>query len=215
MSFIIGACSTSDLPKDYAEKHNIFILKYHVTIDNKHYRDGDLDTKTFFDMERSGLMPTTSLLTPDDITDDLEAVLSKGHDLLYIAFSSGLSGSCNNVMLVARELKEKYPDRKIIVIDSLCASLGHGLLIDYAVKMRDAGKSIEETAKWVESNKLSINHWFTVDSLFHLRRGGRVTGAAALSAICFISSPCSTLTMRAILFRAKKKEAQTCAQMPC
>lgn len=178
-NFIIGACSTSDLPKDYTEKHNLLILKYTFSIDNKEYKDGDMDTKTFFDMERDGHMPTTSLLTPDYITGEIEKVLAAGNDILYIAFSSGLSGSCNNVMLVARELREKYPERKFIVVDSLCASLGHGLLVDYAVKMRDNGKSIDEVAKWVESNKLAVNHWFTVDSLAHLRRGGRVTGAAA------------------------------------
>ncbi len=178
-SFVIGACSTSDLPKEYTDKHNILILKYTFTIDNKEYKDGDMDTKTFFDMERDGHLPTTSLLTPDYITEEVEKILIAGNDLLYIAFSSGLSGSCNNVMLVAREMSKKYPERKFIVIDSLCASLGHGLLLDYAVKMRDQGKSIDEVAKWVESNKLSINHWFTVDSLSHLRRGGRVTGAAA------------------------------------
>ena len=178
-SYIIGACSTSDLPKSYTDKHNILVLKYTFTIDNKEYKDGDMDTKKFFNMEREGHMPSTSLLTPDYITEEIEKVLQAGNDLLYIAFSSGLSGSCNNVMLVSRELKDKYPDRKIIVIDSLCASLGHGLLVDYAVKMRDAGKSIEDVAKWVEANKLAINHWFTVDSLAHLRRGGRVTGAAA------------------------------------
>lgn len=178
-SFVIGACSTSDLPKSYADKHNVFILKYTFTIDNKDYKDGDMDTKKFFDMEREGLMPTTSMLTPEGVTSTFEDLLAAGKDILYIAFSSGLSGSCNNVMLVARELREKYPDRKFIVVDSLCASLGHGLLVDYAVKMSDAGKSIDDVAKWVESNKLCINHWFTVDSLAHLRRGGRVTGAAA------------------------------------
>ncbi len=177
--FVIGACSTSDLPKYYTDKHGILILKYTFSIDNKEYKDGDMDTKKFFDMERDGYMPTTSLLTPDYITEEVEKVLSSGKDLLYIAFSSGLSGSCNNAMLVAQEMHEKYPERKFIVVDSLCASLGHGLLVDYAVKMRSEGKSIGETAKWVEANKFAVNHWFTVDSLSHLRRGGRVTGAKA------------------------------------
>lgn len=178
-SFAIGACSTSDLPKSYADNHNVFILKYTFTLDNKDYKDGDIDTKKFFNLEREGHMPTTSMLTPEGVTSTFEELLAAGKDILYIAFSSGLSGSCNNVMLVARELREKYPDRKFIVVDSLCASLGHGLLVDYAVKMREGGKSIDEVAKWVESNKLCINHWFTVDSLAHLKRGGRVTGAAA------------------------------------
>lgn len=178
-SFVIGTCSTSDLPKSYIEKHELLILKFSYMLDHKEYKDGDMDTKTFFDLERDGKLPTTSQLNPADIIPDFEKVLSSGKDLLYIAFSSGLSGSYNNLNLVAQDMRSKYPDRKIFVIDSLCASLGQGLLVDYAVKMRDEGKSIDEVAMWAEANKLGLNHWFTVDSLSHLRRGGRVTGAAA------------------------------------
>ncbi len=177
--FVIGTCSTSDLPQSYIKKHELLQLKFSYTIDHKEYKDGDMDTKTFFDLERDGKLPTTSQLTPADIIPVFDAVLSAGKDLLYIAFSSGLSGSYNNLSLVAQDMRKKYPDRKIVVIDSLCASLGQGLLVDYAVKMRGEGKSFDEVAKWVEANKLGLNHWFTVDSLGHLRRGGRVTGAAA------------------------------------
>lgn len=178
-SFVIGTCSTSDLPKSYIEKHELLILKFSYMLDHKEYKDGDMETKTFFDLERDGKLPTTSQLNPADIIPDFEKVLSSGKDLLYIAFSSGLSGSYNNLNLVAQDMRSKYPDRKIVVIDSLCASLGQGLLVDYAVKMRGEGKSIDEVAMWAEANKLGLNHWFTVDSLSHLRRGGRVTGAAA------------------------------------
>ena len=178
-TFTIATSSTSDLPVEYTDKHQIPIMKYTYLIDHQEYKDGDMDSKTFFDMERNGFLPSTSQLTPDEITKLFDKLLSEGNDLLYISFSSGLSGSYNNVKLVAEDMKKKYPGRKIFVIDSLCASLGLGLLVDYAVKMRDAGKSIEETTKWVEANKLCLNHWFTVDSLNHLRRGGRVTGAAA------------------------------------
>lgn len=178
-NFVIGTCSTSDLPGSYIEKNKLLLLKFSYTIDHKEYKDGDMDTKTFFDLERDGKLPTTSQLNPADIIPGFDSVLSSGSDLLYIAFSSGLSGSYNNLSLVAEDMRQKYPDRKIYVIDSLCASLGQGLLVDYAVKMREAGKSVDEVAKWVEANKLGLNHWFTVDSLSHLRRGGRVTGAAA------------------------------------
>lgn len=179
LKFSISTSSTSDLPVEYIEKHNIPVLKYTYTLGHKEYKDGDMAPKAFFDMERDGQLPTTSQLTPDEITQLFDSILSSGSDLLHIEFSSGLSGSYNNVKLVADEMRKKYPDRKLYVVDSLCASLGLGLLVDYAVNMRDSGKSIEETAKWVESNKLSLNHWFTVDSLSHLRRGGRVTGATA------------------------------------
>lgn len=179
LNYCISTSSTSDLPVEYTKKHDIPIMKYTYTIGHKEYKDGDMDPKAFFDMERGGELPTTSQLTPGEITPLFDSILSGGRDLLHIEFSSGLSGSYNNVKLVADEMRAKYPDRKIFVVDSLCASLGLGLLVDYAVKMRDAGKPIEETAKWVEANKLSLNHWFTVDSLGHLRRGGRVTGATA------------------------------------
>lgn len=179
LNYCISTSSTSDLPADYIEKHDIPVIKYTYTMGHKEYKDGDMDPKSFFDLEREGELPTTSQLTPDEITQIFDSILSSGRDLLHIEFSSGLSGSYNNVKLVADEMRTKYPDRKVFVVDSLCASLGLGLLVDYAVKMRDAGKSVDETAKWVEANKLGLNHWFTVDSLSHLRRGGRVTGAAA------------------------------------
>ncbi len=178
-NFVIGTCSTSDLPQHHIDKHEIAIVKFTFTVDHKEYKDGEMDAKVFFDMEREGHTPTTSQVTPDEYYQLFDGILASGQNLLYIAFSSGLSGSCNNAKLVADEMRTKYPDRKLFVIDSLCASLGQGLLVDYAVKMRAAGKSIEETAKWVEANKLGLNHWFTVDSLNHLKRGGRVTGAAA------------------------------------
>lgn len=178
-NFIIATSSPCDLPQEYVEKHNIPVIKYTFTIDQKDYKDGEMDIKEFYQLVRDGNMPTTSQLTPIEATEVFDEQLSKGNDVLYIAFSSGLSGSCSNVKLVLGDLKEKYPERKIYVVDSLCASLGQGLLIDYAIRMREDGKSIGETAKWLEANKLCLNHWFTVDSLNHLRRGGRVTGAAA------------------------------------
>ena len=108
------------------------------------------------------------------------APLSKNLNLLYIAFSSGLSGTYTSAEIAKTDLMEKYPKQKIIVIDSLCASMGEGLLIHYAAKKKDNGASIEELAKWIENNKLSVCHWFTVDDLFHLKRGGRVSSVSAL-----------------------------------
>ena len=102
------------------------------------------------------------------------------NDILHLAFSSGLSGSCNSARIAANELKESYPDRKITVVDSLCASLGEGLFVDYAVEMKKAGKDMEEIAGWLEEHKLNFCHVFTVDDLNHLYRGGRVSKAAAV-----------------------------------
>ena len=122
-SFVIGACSTCDLPQDYVDRHEIAIVKYTFTINHKEYKDGDMDAHTFFNMEREGHVATTSQVTPDDYMELFDKVLSSDQDLLYIVFSSGLSGSCNNAKLARRKCG-KYPDRKLYVIDSLCASLG-------------------------------------------------------------------------------------------
>ncbi len=107
-------------------------------------------------------------------------MLQEGKDVLHLGFSSGLSGTYNSVRIAGEELKHKYPNRKIIVIDSLCACLGEGILLYYALKLKEEGKTIEEVAKWVEENKLHLCHMFTVDDLNHLYRGGRVSKPAAI-----------------------------------
>ena len=109
----------------------------------------------------------------------LEGVLRQGYDVLYIAFSSGLSGTYNSVRMAAEELSEEYPEATIAVVDSLCASLGEGLLVHKAVQMKEAGKSLAEIREWLEANKLHLCHVFTVDDLNHLYRGGRVSRTAA------------------------------------
>lgn len=117
-------------------------------------------------------MPTTMAINPELAKDIFKKYLEQGLDILHIGFSSALSGSFNNAMIAANELKEDYPERKIIIIDSLCASLGEGLLVHKAITLKESGKSIEETSSWVEENKLHICHLFAVNDLFHLQRGG-------------------------------------------
>ena len=131
---------------------------------------------------RDGSMPTTSQVNPEQAKAAFTACLKEGKDVLYIAFSSGLSGTCGSGMVAAQEIQEEgeYPERKIVVIDSLSASLGEGLLVHKAVMLKEAGKSMEEVADWVENNKLHLCHNFTVDDLFHLHRGGRVSKATAI-----------------------------------
>ena len=119
-------------------------------------------------------------VNPEQAKSYFEQYLKDGIEVLYLAFSSGLSGSYNSAIIAAEELKESYPDLRVAVIDTLCASLGQGLLTHYAVTMKEAGKSLDEIASWVEENKLHLCHMFTVDDLNHLKRGGRVSSAAAL-----------------------------------
>ena len=136
--------------------------------------------KGFYDQLRQGTMATTSAVNPEGWAEVIRPALEAGEDVLVIAFSSGLSTTYQSAVIAAQELQEQYPQRKINVVDSLCAALGQGLLIWYACKKRDEGMSLEELTAWCEDNKLNLCHWFTVDDLMYLKRGGRVSAATAL-----------------------------------
>ncbi len=179
--FIITTDTNSDLPEEYFKEHDLGVMSLKYIVDDVTYdRENPLPVEEFYAKMRGGSMPTTAQVNPEDAKEVLTEYLKQGMDILHIAFSSGLSGSYNSVRIAAEELMEEWPERKIIVVDSLCASLGEGLLVHKAVKMRDAGSSLQETADWVEAHKLEIVHNFTVDDLFHLHRGGRVSKTTAI-----------------------------------
>ena len=138
------------------------------------------DTKAFYEAMRQGESATTSAANPDAWANAMEPVLAQGKDVLVIAFSSGLSTTYQSAVIAADELREKYPDRKIAVVDSLCASLGQGLLCWHAARKQDEGLSLEALTAWLEEHKLNLCHWFTVDDLAYLKRGGRISAATAL-----------------------------------
>ena len=179
--FIITTDTTSDLPDDYIAKHNLGLMSLNYTLENVTYDlDHPLDVKEFYNKMRAGSLPTTSQVNPTIAKEIFQNLAQENDaDILHIAFSSGLSGTYNSARIAAEELKEEGFPYEIIVIDSLCASLGEGLLVHKAIAMKDAGVSLEDTAKWVEENKLHIVHNFTVDDLNHLYRGGRVSKTAA------------------------------------
>lgn len=179
--FIITTDTTCDLPQEYLDAHKIGMLPLYYSLNGTVYgEDNVLEPKEFYNIMRQGALPTTMAVNPDIARQVFTKLLEKGYDVLHIAFSSALSGSCSVAATVARELCEEHPGSKIVVIDSLCASLGEGLLIHKAVKLKEAGKSMEEIASWLEDNKLNLCHMFTVDDLHHLHRGGRVSKAAAI-----------------------------------
>lgn len=181
MKYIISTDSTADLPDSYVKEHGLAIQFLSYTFDEMVYdADTQMDAHAFYDLMRNGKMPTTNACIPAEIQKNFEVYLKEGYDILHIGFSTALSTSFNNARLAATELAEQYPDRKIILIDSLSASLGQGLLVHYAVTMKESGKSMEEVAEWVEQNKLHMCHQFTVDDLFHLHRGGRVSKTTAI-----------------------------------
>ncbi len=181
--FEIITDSGSDMPQNYYEQNKIQCVPLGFTMNNVNYEgvNGEKITpKAFYQKLREGCMPTTYQVTAEIAKEYIEPCLQKGEDVLIIAFSSALSGTAGSFLVAARELSKRYPKRKIKVVDSLCASMGEGLLLDYVVKKADEGASIEEAAKYAEKLKGQICHQFTVDNLFHLKRGGRVSGTAAV-----------------------------------
>lgn len=179
--FIIVTDSTVDLPESMLEEQGIPVLQLNYVLDGKTYEDRKgLSGKEFFDKLREGSMPTTSQVNPEQAKEFFELFVKEGKDILCIGFSSGLSGTYNSERIAAEELSEEYPDAKIIVIDSLCASMGQGLLLMKALKKQREGMTLEELAQWLEENKLHICHNVTVDDLNHLYRGGRISKTTAV-----------------------------------
>lgn len=181
--FEIVTDSACDMPKEYYEKHGVECVPLGFTMNNVNYEGesgGKIEYKDFYKQLREGAMPTTYQVTSEQAKDHIEPFLKAGKDVLVVAFSGGLSGTAGSFAVAARELSENHPDRQIKVVDSLCASMGEGLLLDYVIKKADTGASLEETAEYAESIKLNIRHFFTVDNLFHLKRGGRVSTTTAI-----------------------------------
>lgn len=179
--FYITTDSTCDYPIGHsAEDFATVALSY--TMDGAVSEDGyrsDEHAHSFYDSMREGKLPTTSLIPPEKFISFLTPILSAGNDVLHVAFSSGLSGTYSSCMVALDELRERFPERKIFVVDSLCASLGEALLVDLLIDYRK-NHTIEETKKYAEKTKGKINHYFTVDSLKHLQRGGRISKLTAI-----------------------------------
>ena len=180
--FVISANSTVDLPKEWLDQNHVNVMPISYTIDDVTYQDydGKLSSKDFFAKLKAGSTSVTSQVNPEDAKESLEPLLKEGKDVLHLSFSSSLSGTYNSIRMAIDELKEEYPEAKIHVIDTLSACMGEGLLLYKVVGLKDKGKSFEEIVDWVEANKLNICHFFTVDDLNHLHRGGRVSKASAV-----------------------------------
>ena len=181
--FAIVTDSSCDMPACYYLEHGVEVVNLGFTMNNVNY-EGEtgekISEKEFYKLLREGSMPTTYQVTAETAKPHVEKFLEQGKDVLVLAFSSALSGTAGSFTVAARELSKKYPKRKIRVVDTLCASMGEGLLLYYVLKKADEGASIEETVKYAEDLKLHICHHFTVDNLFHLKRGGRVSTATAI-----------------------------------
>lgn len=179
--YIITVNSTVDTGKEWLEERNVPVIPLKYTIDGQEYTDMyGLSDKEFFQKLREGKMSVTSQINPEEAKEMLEPYVKDGKDVLHLAFSSALSGTCNSMKIAAEELQEEHPEAKVIVVDTLCACMGEAMLLYYALKQKEAGKTIEEVAQWAEENKRHVCHNVTVDDLFHLHRGGRVSKTAAV-----------------------------------
>lgn len=181
--FILSCCSTADMTNEHFEKRNIKYACFHYFLDGVQYADDmgkTIPLDKFYEKMASGSDTRTSQINIDEYYDYFEPYLLEGKDVLHICLSSGLSGSYNSARIAASDLREKYPERKIYVVDSLAASSGFGLLVDALADLRDEGKDIDYIYNWVEENKLRVHHWFFSTDLTFYVKGGRVSKMAGL-----------------------------------
>ena len=181
-NFEIFTDSSADLPKEIIEKYQLKVMQLEVTIDDKEpVLNKDVDIKSFYDQLRAGANAKTAAVTLGYFEEHMRACLESGKDILYVGFSSGLSATYNNGVMMIRELETEFPERKIYYTDTLCASAGQGLLVYYAAKLRDEGASAEEILKELEAVKDYVQHQITVDDLFFLQKGGRLSAVSAVA----------------------------------
>ena len=183
-NFVILTDSSADLGDDLVRQLDVQVLPLSFTLEQQTYHNypdnREMEPHAFYQKLRDGAVATTSAVNVSQYTEFLEPLLQAGQDVLILAFSSGLSATYNSSVIAVQELAEKYPERKLYTVDTLCASLGQGLLVYLAARERDSGKTIEEVRDWAEANKLSICHQFTVDDLHFLKRGGRISATTAV-----------------------------------
>lgn len=183
LNFQLSCESTVDLPYEYVVKRNMSVIFYSYVIDGVEYEDNMERSvearKKFYNLIGGGSMPSTSQINEYKYEEYFENLLKQG-DVLHITLGTGMTPSYKNACKAAEVLKDKYPDRKLVIVDSLCSSGGYGLLVDYCADLRDEGKSIEEIKDWVESNCNKVHHQFFSTNLKYFRRSGRVSGPSAI-----------------------------------
>ncbi|OUN46951.1 fatty acid-binding protein DegV [Collinsella sp. An7] len=183
--FVLSCESTADYPRSFFEERQIAWVPFHYNLDGVSYPDdlyASISPEAFFDKIKAGAQPTTSQVGVGDYVELWEPFLKEGKDVLHLTLSSGISGTYNSACVAAEQLRQAYPERTVRVIDSLAASAGYGLLMEYLADLRDGGMGFTELGDWAEEHKLNVNHWFFVSDLDCLKRGGRVSATSALLA---------------------------------
>jgi DegV family protein with EDD domain len=180
-NYILMTDDNCDLPGGWYGENGVAVHYMPFIIDGETYTIENMSHREFYDKLRAGSMPTTTQATANDWTLEFEPRLAAGEDVLYLAFSSGLSATADSAELAARALREKYPERKCVVVDTLCASLGQGLLVHHANRLKKQGMPLDDLAQWVRDNRLKVSHMVAADDLMHLHRGGRVSKTSAVA----------------------------------
>ncbi len=182
-NYIISTETTCDMPMEYYQKNGVHYLGLTYTINDKDYNsalDDGISSADFYKMLRAGAESKTAQVSPDAATIAFEELVKEGYDVLHLSFSSALSGTYQSCKIAANDVMERYPDAKIVVVDSLAASMGQGLMLNYALALKNSGKSIDEVVDIIEKEKLNFCHNFTVDDLHFLSRGGRISKMTAI-----------------------------------
>lgn len=179
--YIISCCSTADLTEEHFKNRDIHYICFHYELDGKEYPDDlgrSMPFHAFYQAMKDGAVTKTSQINAEEFRAYFEPFLAAGFDILHVCLSSGISGVINSALIAKAELEERYPDRRIFILDSLCASSGYGLLMDKLADLRDEGKSAEELYRWAETSRLSLQSWFFSTDLTFYIRGGRISKTA-------------------------------------
>jgi len=211
--FQIVTDSCSNIPQEVIDKYGVHILPLSYLLDGVEkigYVKGEkVDYADFYGQLRKKIPASTSQATPNQAEEFFRPILEAGNDLIYIGLSGGLSGTFTAVSQAATGLKEELPDRTILCVDSLCATIGYGMLVLEAIRMREDGKSVQEVYDWCEKNKHNVLHYFTIDDLFHLKRGGRLSAVKAIMGSALNVKPLLTVSKEGKLVPIGKARGRT------
>ncbi len=215
-SFILTCCSTVDMKKEFFEQRQIPYVCFHYTMDGVTYPDDlgrSIPFSEFYDRIAKGATPVTSQVNVEEYCDFFEPFLKEGKDILHLTLSSGISGTYNSACVAREEMSSRYPERQIVIVDTLSASAGYGLLTDAVADLRDKGVSLEEAREWTENNKLFVHHWFFSTDLTSFKRGGRISATSAMLGTVLNICPLMSINDKGHLIprqkiRTKKKAIQ-------
>jgi len=214
-NYTIFSDISADVPASFAAQADIHFIPMHYTLGDQDRQCYGIESedvlKRFYEGQRCGDLTRTTQIPPQQYVDAFSPILESGSSILYLALSSGLSNTFHSAQLAARELEDKFPNAKVICVDSLSATAGMGVQLEYAVKNRSQGMSIEDNAAWLENNRLRVFHWFVVEDLMYLKRGGRISPATAVLGSALNIKPILKIQTDGTLVNFSKKRGMKAA----